>query len=77
MVDFQPILNRALQRKGGERGLEVRIAEPLSKAVFASQADHRFLSMMTKVIFQAGFVSPSNMNDKILKQFFLVLIRKR
>ena len=56
MVDFQPILNRALQRKGGERGLEVRIAEPLSKAVFASQADHRFLSMMTKVVFQAGSI---------------------
>lgn len=56
MVDFQPILNRALQRKGGEQGLEVWVSDPLPKPDFLAQTDHRFLSMMTKVVFQAGFV---------------------
>jgi len=56
MVDFKPILNRALYRKDGEQGLEAWVSEPLSKANFGAQADHRFLSMMTKVVFQAGFV---------------------
>ena len=56
MAKFEPILERALFRKGGERGLEAMIYEPLPKAHFLSQADARFLSMMTKVVFQAGFV---------------------
>lgn len=56
MADFTPILKRALKRKGGEQGLNSRILEPLSKAEFLLQTDHRFLSMMTKVVFQAGFV---------------------
>tara|TARA_B100000780_G_scaffold227742_1_gene167060 strand:+ start:471 stop:1169 length:699 start_codon:yes stop_codon:yes gene_type:complete len=56
MADFTPIYIRALKRKGGEQGLNARISEPLSKATFLIQPDHRFLSMMTKVVFQAGFV---------------------
>jgi 3-methyladenine DNA glycosylase Tag len=56
MADFKPILNRALQRKNGEQGLEVWVSEPLSRAAFVRQGDDRFLSMMTKVVFQAGFV---------------------
>mgnify|MGYP000041134521 FL=1 len=56
MADFKPILNRALQRKNGEQGLELWVSEPLSKAAFMRQDDARFLSMMTKVVFQAGFV---------------------
>ena len=56
MADFKPILNRALQRKNGEQGLELWVSEPLPKAAFMRQDDARFLSMMTKVVFQAGFV---------------------
>ena len=56
MPNFEPILERALFRKGGEKGLEARIYEPLPRAFFLSQPDDRFLSMMTKVVFQAGFV---------------------
>jgi 3-methyladenine DNA glycosylase Tag len=56
MVDFEPILKRALKRKNGEQGLELWVSEPLSKAAFVSQGDDRFLAMMTKVVFQAGFV---------------------
>ena len=56
MANFKPILDRALQRKDGEQGLEVWVSDPLSKKGFLAQEDHRFLSMMTKVVFQAGFV---------------------
>ena len=56
MADFKPILKRALRRKDGEQGLEHWVLEPMPMATFISQPDHRFLSMMTKVIFQAGFV---------------------
>ena len=56
MADFKPILKRALRRKDGEQGLELWVLEPMPMATFISQPDHRFLSMMTKVIFQAGFV---------------------
>ena len=56
MPKFQPILDRALARKSGEQGLDALISEPLSKASFLGQPDDRFLSMMTKVVFQAGFV---------------------
>ena len=56
MADFKPILKRALRRKDGEQGLELWALEPMPMATFISQPDHRFLSMMTKVIFQAGFV---------------------
>jgi len=56
VANFKPILSRALQRKEGEKGLEAWVFDPLSKAEFLAQEDHRFLSMMTKVVFQAGFV---------------------
>ena len=56
MANFKPILDRALQRKDGEQGLEAWVSDPLSKEGFLAQEDHRFLSMMTKVVFQAGFV---------------------
>lgn len=56
MANFKPILERALQRKDGEQGLELWVSEPLPLADFLAQADHRFLSMMTKIVFQAGFV---------------------
>ncbi|MGY8906836.1 MAG: DNA-3-methyladenine glycosylase I [Pseudomonadales bacterium] len=56
MAKFEPILERALFRKGGEKGLEARVYEPLPEDYFLSQPDDRFLSMMTKVVFQAGFV---------------------
>ena len=31
MADFKPILNRALQRKNGEQGLEVWVSEPSTR----------------------------------------------
>ena len=39
MAKFESILERALFRKGGERGLEAMIYEPLPKAHFLSQSD--------------------------------------
>lgn len=56
MPKFQPILDRALARKNGQQGLDALISEPLPALRFLEQTDDRFLAMMTKVVFQAGFV---------------------
>jgi len=53
---FQPILDRALARKNGQQGLDALISEPLPALRFLEQTDDRFLAMMTKMVFQAGFV---------------------
>ena len=56
MPKFQPILDRALARKNGQQGLDALISEPLPALRFLEQTDDRFLAMMTKMVFQAGFV---------------------
>lgn len=55
MKSFSALYERAAQRKGGEQALEKLIARPKSKAALARIADDRWLSMMTRCVFQAGF----------------------
>ncbi len=58
MASFKQIYARAAKRKGGEAALEKLIAgsKPKSKAALRKIGDDRYLSEMTKRIFQAGFV---------------------
>ena len=58
MASFQKIYARAAKRKGGEAALEKLVADakPKSKAALKKLGDDRYLSGMTKRIFQAGFV---------------------
>ena len=56
MLDFAPIRSQALLRKGGERGLEPWIKEPPSVHILKQIPNHRVLAIMTKCVFQAGFV---------------------
>ena len=57
MTPFSEILERAASRHGGAAALEKRLAEtkPLSPAKLAAIPDDRWLAMMTRRIFQAGF----------------------
>ena len=56
MSDFSKILSKALFRKGSEESLAQWIYEPLPREDFLQIPDHRFLSNMTRCVFQAGFV---------------------
>ncbi|MCP5169766.1 MAG: DNA-3-methyladenine glycosylase I [Hahellaceae bacterium] len=56
MDKFNKILERAIHRKGGEAALNQWLIDPSSDSDLASTEDHRWLSMMTRCIFQAGFV---------------------
>ena len=57
MKAFQDIYAQAAARKGGEAALEVLVAEHASKtrAELAATRDDRWLSQMTRCVFQAGF----------------------
>ena len=57
MPSFQPIYDRAAQRKGGPAALDALIkdAKPKSKAALAKIPDHRWLAQITKGVFSAGF----------------------
>jgi len=55
MRTFAEIYDIAAKRKGGEKALEALLDKPMSRAKLAAQPDHRWLSCMTKRIFQAGF----------------------
>lgn len=57
MTSFQEIYARAAERKGGKDALEALIAEhaPRSAADLAATPDDRWLSQMTRCVFQAGF----------------------
>ena len=52
---FQPFLERAADRKGGMKKLELQLTRPLSKAEITAIPDDRWLAQMTRCIFQAGF----------------------
>lgn len=54
LMAFQNVRNRAETRKGGAATLESLL--PHATAGWADQSDDRFLSMMAKCIFRAGFV---------------------
>ena len=53
---FAQIYTRACERKGSEAAVEALLSTPLSRADVAKLSDHRFLSAMTKKVFQSGFV---------------------
>lgn len=55
-IQFAPIYAKAVRRNGSKENLEKRLLEPLPKDQVSGIADDRFLSMMAKVVFQAGFV---------------------
>ena len=56
MKKFANIYQRAEERKGGKAGLQHWIPDTLTPAQIANIGDDRFLSEMTRCIFQAGFV---------------------
>lgn len=53
---FNPILEMAVANKGGMAALGEILPKPVSVEELAKTPDHRWLSMMTKRIFQSGFV---------------------
>lgn len=55
MVGFSTIEERAAARKGGKKALEALLEKPSSRDKVADTPDDRFLSAMTRCIFQAGF----------------------
>jgi 3-methyladenine DNA glycosylase Tag len=56
MRSFAELYARAAARKGGAKALEALIPKPKSKAVLSRIPDDRWLSEMTRSVFQAGFV---------------------
>lgn len=56
MESFDVIYDRAAERKGGPEGLEALLPKPKTPEELAATPDDRYLSAMTKRIFQAGFV---------------------
>lgn len=57
MRQFSEIYAQAAERKGGQAALEALVAEhrPRSRAELAATPDDRWLSQMTRCVFQAGF----------------------
>ena len=55
MKSFAALYDRAVKRKGGVKALEALLPTPLTKAKLAKIPDDRWLSMMSKCVFQAGF----------------------
>ncbi len=58
MKSFEEIYQRAAKRHGGEAGIQKKIAEfgyMNNQIPVAETPDERFLSQMTKCVFQAGF----------------------
>jgi len=56
MDQFNTILERAAQRKGGTEALEALMPQPKSPSALSEIGDDRYLAGMTKGVFQAGFV---------------------
>lgn len=55
MRDFQQIFDIAADRKGGAEALEGMLSVPKPPKELAAIPDDRWLSMMAKCVFQAGF----------------------
>lgn len=56
MEDFATIYQRACERKGGEAEVAALLPKVRSANAIANTGDDRFLSEMTRCVFQAGFV---------------------
>ncbi len=55
MISFDTLYQHAARRKGSEQALEGLLEHPLSAQNLAKIPDDRWLSMMSRCIFQAGF----------------------
>lgn len=55
MRRFDEIYSIAAGRKGGEKALEEMLSQPKSPTQLTALPDHRWLSCMTRCVFQAGF----------------------
>ena len=55
MQKFKQIYQMASKRKGGDAELEALLEPPISSSQLATVSDDRWLAMMTKCIFNAGF----------------------
>ena len=55
LTPFAEIRQLAEQRKGGQAALEKLLGKPLTPAQLKKLPDDRYLAMMTRCIFQAGF----------------------
>ncbi|MDA4844269.1 DNA-3-methyladenine glycosylase I [Hoeflea poritis] len=55
MRDFDAIYKIAADRKGGQKAFEATLSHPKSREELAAIPDDRWLSQMSKCIFQAGF----------------------
>ncbi|NVJ61307.1 MAG: DNA-3-methyladenine glycosylase I [Gammaproteobacteria bacterium] len=56
MEKFSDIYSRAAKRKGGKKGLESLVSQPLTVKQISRIGDDRFLAEISKKIFQSGFV---------------------
>ena len=56
MEKWKAIEARAAIRKGGAAALEAELPKPRSARALARTGDDRYLAMMTRCVFQAGFV---------------------
>ncbi len=56
MQSFKAIRARAVKRHGGEAGLKAHMVKPKSAATIRKMPDDRWLALMTRSVFQAGFV---------------------
>lgn len=56
MAKFQPIIDRALFNKGGEKALQELLPNALSNKQLKNITDDRYLAEMAKCIFRSGFV---------------------
>jgi len=56
MQSFKAIRARAVKRHGGEAGLKAQMVKPKSAATIRKMPDDRWLALMTRSVFQAGFV---------------------
>ena len=55
LTSFSKVRALAEKRKGGKEALEKLLVKPKSPRQLANISDDRYLSMMTKCVFQAGF----------------------
>ena len=56
MDTFKEIYRIAAARHGGSKALDSQLAKPKTRATLRRRPDHRYLSAMTRGVFQAGFV---------------------
>lgn len=56
LESFQQLYQRACERKGGPKVVELLLTQPLSDKEVSKIGDDRFLAEFTKKVFQSGFV---------------------